>query len=110
MKEKQTEYKGYFIKEDGTLISRVGRGKYKTYKKDYIKKASINKKTGYVFYRMNFDSDAKNEYVHRLVAKAFVPGYFNGAEVHHIDGNKLNNHYSNLQWVDHKTNCGYNFK
>ena len=29
--------------------------------------------------------------VHRLVATAFVPGWFEGAEVNHKDGNKLNN-------------------
>ena len=42
--------------------------------------------------------------VHRLVGKYFVDGYFEGAEIDHKDGNKHNNHYTNLEWVTHKEN------
>ena len=42
--------------------------------------------------------------IHRLVAKYFVDGYFEGAVVNHKDGNKLNNHYSNLEWVTQQDN------
>lgn len=35
-------------------------------------------------------------YVHRLVAFAFLEGA--GQEVNHIDGDKENNHVSNLEW------------
>lgn len=37
--------------------------------------------------------------VHRLVAEAFVPGWDEGLEVNHIDGNKQNNHETNLEWL-----------
>lgn len=37
--------------------------------------------------------------IHRLVAEYFVPGYFDGAVVNHIDGNNRNNCYTNLEWV-----------
>lgn len=37
--------------------------------------------------------------VHRLVAKAFVPGYEDGLTVNHINGNKLDNRITNLEWV-----------
>ena len=40
--------------------------------------------------------------IHRLVAECFIPNPFNKEEVHHIDGNKSNNHYLNLQWVTKK--------
>lgn len=48
-----------------------------------------------------------NIYVHRAVAKAFVPGYFEGAEVNHKDENKQNNRWDNLEWVTHAENCKY---
>jgi len=36
--------------------------------------------------------------VHRLVAICFVNNYNPNLEVNHIDGNKLNNLYNNLEW------------
>ena len=40
------------------------------------------------------------KYIHRLVAEIYVPGYFEGAHVDHIDCNILNNHYTmcNVSW------------
>jgi hypothetical protein len=40
---------------------------------------------------------------HRLVAEAFVEGD-HSLEVNHIDGNKLNCHYTNLEWVSSSQN------
>lgn len=45
--------------------------------------------------------------VHREVAKAFVPGYFEGAEVNHKDENKQNNRWDNLEWVTREENQHY---
>lgn len=42
--------------------------------------------------------------VSRLVAKAFVANPRKLPEVHHIDYNKLNNHWSNLKWSTTRDN------
>lgn len=46
-------------------------------------------------------------YVHRLVGKAFVEGYYPGAEINHKDENGKNNVYTNLEWCSRKYNCNY---
>lgn len=48
--------------------------------------------------------------VHRLVASCFVPGYFDGAIVNHIDGNPLNNKADNLEWCDQRHNTDHAFR
>lgn len=51
------------------------------------------------------DKTKLTAFVHRLVAYAWLgecPP--NKEEINHKDGNKLNNHYSNLEWVTKKEN------
>jgi len=46
----------------------------------------------------------KNFRVHRLVAATFLPNTRRLPEVDHLDGNRLNNDVSNLEWVSSSEN------
>ena len=48
--------------------------------------------------------------VHRLVAAAFCPGYFEGAHVNHMDGCKTHNHASNLEWLTQHANMRHAYE
>lgn len=61
---------------------------------------NVLKKTGYCEISVN----GKCYLIHRLIARAFCDGFAPNKEVNHIDGNKLNNAASNLEWVDHNEN------
>lgn len=52
----------------------------------------------------------KRFFVHRLVAMHFCEGYNEDLVVNHIDGNKLNNHSNNLEWVTRSENDLHAFK
>ena len=49
----------------------------------------------------------KQKSVHRLVALNFVPGYFPGAEVDHINAVRDDNRKENLRWVTPEQNKLY---
>lgn len=58
---------------------------------------------GHGYLSMAF-STKKRELIHRLVAMTFIPNAENKPCVNHIDGNKLNNCASNLEWVTRAEN------
>ena len=54
----------------------------------------------------NYVSIGGTDYrINRLVAQAFIPNPENKPIVHHKDHNKLNNHYSNLEWATPQENA-----
>jgi dUTP pyrophosphatase len=62
-------------------------------------------KQGYLCTIMiNKDNVSKAEYIHILVAKAFIPNPENKPTVNHIDGNKHNNCVNNLEWNSYSEN------
>lgn len=72
-------------------------------KKDMILKQQKNHK-GYPVVTLQDGNYKKTVMVHRLVAKAFIENANNKPQVNHIDGNKENNHFSNLEWCTNQEN------
>ena len=66
-------------------------------------------KFGYKKVLLSKDGLRKTYTVHRLVALTFIDNPFNKKTVNHIDGNKTNNHLSNLEWATQSENVLHSF-
>lgn len=89
--------KGYFISSFGNVKGTRFKHLYKT---------QLNKK-GYPQFRIPKYKFASS--VHRVVALNFVDGD-KSLQVNHKDGDKLNNHYSNLEFISCKDNINHAIK
>lgn len=65
---------------------------------------------GYLKIRTSVNNKKTSIKVHRAVAEAFISNPENKPQVDHIDGDKTNNHVSNLRWVSNKENFDYSVK
>ena len=89
----------YYIEEDGRIWS--------NYKKDYMRPKTD--KNGYLNIALSGGSRDKRKYyrIATLVGLTFLgnpPLEMKDPTINHIDGNILNNHYSNLEWIERSTN------
>lgn len=78
-----------------------------TLKEKMIKSNRITDKTRYKMVRLSRkDSNNKNEFylIHRLVYEAFIADIDDGLIIDHIDNDRNNNHWSNLQLITQKDN------
>ncbi len=92
-------YKDYIIHEDGRIWS---------CKTSRFLKYGLSK-SGYHYVVLRVDGTSKCFDVHRLVALKFCKNPYNYTQVNHIDGNKLNNHYTNLEWCTQSQNMKHSF-
>lgn len=92
-------------------ISNQGRVKRKEYiasnGSTYRERVLVGSKhlDGYVYVSLLMsDGTRKQKTKHRLAASTFIDNKDNYKEVNHKDGNKMNNHISNLEWVSSSQN------
>jgi hypothetical protein len=80
-----------YVRDDGTLFT--------------IReiKGHVSVTNGYRHYRYK-DKD-RNLTFHRLIAETLIDNPDNKPQVNHKDGNRSNNHPSNLEWVTNKENA-----
>lgn len=90
------DYEDYQISSSGNVIS-TKRGN----RRQLV--PFLNTK-GYLFVNLCKNGKKKNFFIHRLVARAFLPNPENKTDVNHLDGNPLNNHLENLEWATRKEN------
>lgn len=87
---------------DNYQVSNCGRLRNKTTL--HILKLTLNRR-GYQRTTLQQNGKKCQVVVHRLVAKEFKPNEnADNLTVNHIDGNKLNNHIDNLEWLTNKEN------
>ena len=63
--------------------------------------------SGYRFVGLYKNGKTRLFYIHRLVAKAFIPNPDGKLEVNHKDENKTNNCVDNLEWMTRQENNNY---
>ena len=83
----------FAITEDGRIWSKRSN-----------KFLKLNLTNGYLAHTTKVLGKAVALTAHRLVANAYIPNPDNKPQVNHKDGNKQNNHVSNLEWCTAKEN------
>lgn len=74
------------------------------WKQSVLKPSPRSKDTPYLHITLSVDSSVINLPIHVTVAKVFIPNPDNKPIVNHIDGNKLNNVVTNLEWATYSEN------
>lgn len=94
----------YYISDIGDVYSTRLRGNEKEKRLRKLKAKNPGNDNKYLNIILCNDDGQFTKSIHRLVAEHFVDGYFDGAVVNHIDGNKRNNDYRNLEWTTVRDN------
>ena len=85
-------------------VSNMGRIKITRNGKVRITIGVLEKSTGYMRFSLYRGGYIKRDYVHRLVAKAFIYNDENKPEIDHVNTIRHDNRVENLRWVTRKEN------
>lgn len=91
-------YEGYFVTQEGKVFSN---------KRGSLKEISQSVQRKYYAVKLHVNGKVKHDFTHRLVASTFISNPDNKPFVNHKDGNKLNNHAENLEWVTRQENVDH---
>lgn len=97
---------------DSTYITKSGETVTRRIKGRVMATVNIKSRGGALYEKAVFSVDGKSvsQFVHRLVAQAFVPNEQNKAQVNHLDGNTLNNIVTNLEWSTQSENQIHSYR
>jgi hypothetical protein len=115
------EIKGFGILDGNYLVSECGKvfskdrfvhTKKYSYSKSGVEISQFLNKSGYYYVMLCVEKQKRNIAVHKLVANAFLNHIPCGYEttIDHVDGNKKNNHISNLQEISSADNVRKHFE
>lgn len=98
----------YLVSNKGRIKSKDRYNNSVIYSEAYFLKGQLinagSNGNGYLFVILNREGVKKREYVHRLVAKAFIKPIKDKPFVNHINGIKSDNNVENLEWVNRSEN------
>lgn len=90
---------------DNYEVSNFGRVKTLRFKGGKVLTPKRFHQKGYPIARIREDGKTEKAFfIHRLVALAFIPNPKDYPQVNHIDCDKTNNHFSNLEWCTNRMN------
>lgn len=94
------EFYGYYVNTNGNVYSA---------KTDKILKQDTNKQGYQTVGVYNTVGKSIRQRVHRLIASVFILNPYNLPQINHKDGDKKNNHVSNLEWCTGKYNSKHSW-
>lgn len=98
--EKRVKYgmTDYEVDTDGNIFGKHGKKIKPQLSKD-----------GYYYFNQYLDGKMYHKRIHRVVCETFISNPEQKEFVNHIDGNKLNNKLTNLEWVTHSENLKHSY-
>jgi hypothetical protein len=98
---------GGFYTNNGLTLYKKPTKKWRPEKWKILKPHSNHE--GYLRYTFFINGKYVGRRIHQVVAECYLGPCPKGYEVDHIDNNRLNNHYTNLQYLTRKENIAKRF-